>query len=79
MINLSVEIDPTLKGPDPIKSKNVLLSAHRAGALNTILLEMGIYVLEDIELLDKGLPVQNCKIALPETVYKLRSNPINKS
>ena len=36
-------------------------------------------VLKTIELLDKGLPPQNCKKAEHETVFKLRSKPIKKS
>ena len=81
-IKLAVDVFPEepLASNHPIrKSKNVLLSAHRAGALNEVLLEMGNYVLEDLELLDKGLPPQNCKKAEHETVSKLRSKPIKKS
>lgn len=61
------------------KSPNVLLSAHRAGALSSALLAMGDYVLEDLALLDRGLPPQNCKRAEPETVTSLRSKPVEKS
>ena len=61
------------------KSPNVLLSAHRAGALNSALLEMGDLVLEDLKLMEQGLPPQNCKRAEPETVASLRSKPVDKS
>jgi len=61
------------------KSPNVLLSAHRAGALNSALLEMGDLVLEDLKLMEQGLPPQNCKRAEPETVASLRSKPVEKS
>jgi len=81
-IKLAVDVFPEepLSSNHPIrKSKNVLLSAHRAGALSKVLLEMGNYVLEDLELLDNGLPPQNCRKAEHETVSKLRSKPISKS
>ncbi|MBC8259708.1 MAG: dehydrogenase [SAR324 cluster bacterium] len=61
------------------KSPNVLLSAHRAGALSSALLEMGDLVLEDLKLMEQGLPPQNCKRAEPETVASLRSKPVEKS
>jgi hypothetical protein len=40
---------------------------------------MGNYVMEDLALLDKGLPPLNCKMAETETVGLLRSNPVEKS
>ena len=61
------------------KSPNVLLSAHRAGALNSALLEMGDLLLEDLKLMEQGLPPLNCKRAEPETVASLRSKPVEKS
>ena len=61
------------------KSPNVLLSAHRAGALSSALLEMGDLVLEDLKLMEQGLPPLNCKRAEPETVASLRSKPVAKS
>jgi len=64
----------------PIRnSPNVLLSAHRAGALSSALLAMGDYVLEDLTLMEQGLPPLNCKRAEPETVASLRSKPVEKS
>ena len=61
------------------KSPNVLLSAHRAGALSSALLEMGDMMLEDLKLMEQGLPPQNCKRAEPETVASLRSKIVEKS
>jgi len=81
-IKLAVDVFPEepLATNHPIRqSKNVLLSAHRAGALKEVLLEMGNYVIEDLELFDRGLPPQNCKRAEHETVSKFRSKPIHKS
>ena len=64
----------------PIRSSpNVLLSPHRAGALSSALLEMGDYILEDLTLMEQGLPPLNCKRAELETVVSLRSKPVEKS
>ena len=63
----------------PIRSSpNVLLSPHRAGALSSALLEMGDYILEDLTLMEQGLPPLNCKRAELETVVSLRSKPVEK-
>lgn len=54
----------------------LLLSAHRAGALDTVFTRMGEMVLEDLALLDRGLPPQVCKRAERETVARMRSKPV---
>ena len=70
-------IEPVNK-KDPIrKLKNVLFSAHRAGALNTTFTEMGDIVYEDMMLINKNLPPRLCKRAERETVHLLRSKPIS--
>ena len=62
---------------DPIrKLKNVLFSAHRAGALNDTFTEMGDIVFEDMLIISKNLPPRLCKKAERETVSLLRSKPI---
>jgi phosphoglycerate dehydrogenase-like enzyme len=53
-----------------------LLSAHRAGALDSAFLKMGEMVLEDMALIERGLPPQVCKRAEPETVARMRSRPV---
>jgi len=58
---------------------NLLLSAHRAGALDSALLEIGERVVGDLELMAAGLPPQNCKRAEPELVGRSRSRPVAKS
>ena len=63
---------------DPIrKLKNILFSAHRAGALNGAFTEMGDIVYEDMMLIMKNLPPRLCKRAERETVGLLRSKPIS--
>ena len=57
----------------------MLLSPHQAGALGTILRDIGRYALADIELIARGLPPVMCKIAQPETVGLMRSKPVVRS
>lgn len=52
-------------------------SAHRAGALDVAFKQMGDMVLEDMELMDQGLPPMRCKRAERETVALMRSKPVN--
>jgi phosphoglycerate dehydrogenase-like enzyme len=54
-----------------------LRSAHRAGALDLAFLRMGDMVLEDMALLDRGLPPMRCKRAERETVARFRSRPVS--
>jgi phosphoglycerate dehydrogenase-like enzyme len=53
-----------------------LRSAHRAGALDAAFKRMGELVLDDMALLDRGLPPARCKRAERETVARLRSKPV---
>jgi phosphoglycerate dehydrogenase-like enzyme len=53
-----------------------LRSAHRAGALDVVFKRMGDMVLEDMALMDRGLPPIRCKRAERETVRRMRSRPV---
>ncbi len=55
----------------------LLKSAHRAGALTEAFLRMGDLVLDDLALMDRGLPPQRCKRAERETVARMRSRPVS--
>lgn len=59
--------------------KGFIKSAHRAGALRSAFTKMGDMVLEDMSLLDSGLPPMRCKRAERETVGRMRSSPVVKS
>ena len=59
--------------------KGFIRSAHRAGALDSAFKQMGDMVLEDMELMDRGLPPLRCKRAERETVSKMRSKPVSKN
>lgn len=55
---------------------NFIRSSHRAGALDVAFKQMGNMVLEDMELMDKGLPPMRCKRAERETVSRMQSKPV---
>ena len=62
---------------DPIrKVKNILFSAHRAGALESAFFNMGNIVLKDMNLISKNLQPKFCKIAQSKTVSLLASKPV---
>lgn len=66
-----------LPADHPVRSiPGFLLSAHRAGALDIAFKRMGEMVLEDLALLDRGLPPMVCKRAERETVARFRSRPV---
>jgi phosphoglycerate dehydrogenase-like enzyme len=54
-------------------------SAHRAGALDSAFKAMGDMVLDDMALMDRGLPPVRCKRAERETVSMMRSKPVEKN
>jgi phosphoglycerate dehydrogenase-like enzyme len=59
--------------------KGFIRSAHRAGALDIAFKRMGDMVLEDMALLDKGLPPMRCKRAERETVARMRSKAVTRN
>jgi phosphoglycerate dehydrogenase-like enzyme len=59
--------------------EGMLLSAHRAGALDEVFKRIGQLVLADLALVLNGLPPVMCKRAEPETVGRLRSMPVQVS
>ncbi|QPC91902.1 hydroxyacid dehydrogenase [Mesorhizobium sp. INR15] len=56
-----------------------LRSAHRAGALDIAFKRMGDMVLEDMDLIDRGLPPLRSKRAERETVSRMRSKPADRN
>lgn len=66
-----------LPGDHPVRAiPDFLLSAHRAGGLPAALRRMGDMVLEDMELIDRGLPPMRCKRAERETAIRMRSKGV---
>ena len=69
-----------LPGDHPARMlDNFILSAHRAGALDIVFKQMGRMVLEDMDLIDRGLPPLACKRAERETVGRMRSKPVTRN
>ncbi len=67
-----------LPADHPVRRLNGFVrSAHRAGALDSAFKKMGEMVLEDMALMDRGLPPMRCKRAERETVSRMRSKPVS--
>jgi len=71
--------EPLPQGHSARRTRGILLSAHKAGALEQTLKRIGSIVVADAELVCRGLPPVLCKIAQPETVEMFRGKPITKS
>jgi phosphoglycerate dehydrogenase-like enzyme len=81
-IRVATDVFPVepLPQDDPIRqTPNMLFSPHRAGALTFALREIGTRVLEDMDLIAKGLPPVACRRAERETVAMMRSKPVDRS
>ena len=61
------------------KLDGFLRSAHRAGAMDVAFKQMGDMVLEDMDLMDRGLPPVRCKRAERETAGRMRSRPVARN
>jgi phosphoglycerate dehydrogenase-like enzyme len=57
----------------------LLLSAHRAGAMPEALRTIGALAVADLELVLRGLPPVACRRAERETVARLRSRPVERT
>jgi hypothetical protein len=55
------------------------MSAHRAGALDLAFKQMGKMVLDDMDLISRGLPLVTCRRAKCETVRRMRSKPVSRN
>ena len=72
--------DEPMAADHPVRNlKGFLRSAHRAGALESAFKKMGDMVLEDMTLMDQGLPPMLCKRAERETVSRMRSKPVKQN
>jgi phosphoglycerate dehydrogenase-like enzyme len=82
--HIRVAIDVFPEEPVPTNHRvrrcdNVLLSPHQAGALHSVLRQIGKLVVADAQLISRGLPPVMCKLAQPETVALFRSKPVARS
>jgi len=71
--------EPMPAGHRVRRTDGMLLSAHRAGAVDAVFKQMGRLLLGDIELMIQGLPPVGLKRAQRETVGALRSMPVTVS
>lgn len=71
--------EPLPAGHRVRRLEGFLRSAHRAGALDVAFKRMGDMVLEDMALMDRGLPPLRCKRAERETVSRMRSRPVTRN
>ncbi|MDP3194098.1 hydroxyacid dehydrogenase [Tabrizicola sp.] len=81
-IRVATDVFPVepLPQDDPIRrTPNMLFSPHRAGALEFALREIGTRVLEDMDLIARGLAPVACRRAERETVARFRSKPVDRS
>ena len=81
-IRAAIDVFPTEPLPKDHRARrsaNTILSGHRAGGLSEALQSIGCMVLDDLELILRGLPPQRMQKALPETVGRLRGKPVDKS
>ena len=64
----------------PVRAlEGFVLSAHRAGALDIAFKQMGKMVLDDMDLMMRGLPPVTCRRAERETVRRMRSKPVSRN
>lgn len=70
---------PPLDDPARQPLHGFIRSAHRAGALDCAFKAMGDLLLDDMGLMDRGLPPVRCKRAERETVAMMRSKPVDRS
>lgn len=69
--------EPIPHGHRARSTPNTVLSAHRAGNIPEIWKGMGRMVVDDLEMVLRGLPPQRCQRASLETVTRLRSKPVS--
>lgn len=64
----------------PVRTlEGFILSAHRAGALDIAFKQMGKMVLDDMDLMMRGLPPVISRRAERETVRRMRSKPVSRN
>ena len=81
-IRAAIDVFPTEPLPKDHRARttrNSILSAHRAGGTPEAFQSIGRMVIDDLELILKGLPPQRMQKAIPETVARYRGKPVDKS
>jgi phosphoglycerate dehydrogenase-like enzyme len=66
-----------LPADHPVRAlEGFILSAHRAGAMDVAFKQMGRMVLDDMDLMMRGLTPISCRRAERETIRRMRSIPV---
>jgi phosphoglycerate dehydrogenase-like enzyme len=68
-------VEPVAADDRVRRVEGLILSAHRAGGLPSALAGIGEMIVEDLELILRGLPPQRLQAARPETVTRWRNPP----
>ena len=68
-------VEPVAANDRVREVEGLILSAHRAGGLPSALAAIGEMVVEDLDLILRGLPPQRLQSARPETVRRWRNPP----
>ena len=74
----ATDVFPVEPAPADLRARSVdgmLLSAHRAGGMPSVLAAIGEMVVDDLALILRGLPPQRLQPARPETVTRWRNPP----
>ena len=71
-------VEPAPADDPARRADNLVLSPHRAGAMDYSLYEIGRQAVADAELILKGLPPLSCRRAQRETVARSRSKPVER-
>jgi phosphoglycerate dehydrogenase-like enzyme len=71
-------VEPAPRDDPARRVEGLVLSPHRAGAMDYSLYEIGRQTVADAELILKGLPPLSCRRAQRETVLRARSKPIER-
>jgi phosphoglycerate dehydrogenase-like enzyme len=61
------------------KVENMILQAHRAGGIPAAFDEIGEMVLDDLALMEQGLPPVRNQLAARELVTRYRSKPVEST
>jgi phosphoglycerate dehydrogenase-like enzyme len=79
-LRVAVDVFPSEPLPKDHRARstpNTILSGHRAGGIPETYHEIGRMVVDDLELILRGLPPQRMQKAIPETVARYRGKPVD--
>jgi phosphoglycerate dehydrogenase-like enzyme len=71
--------EPALPDEPARSLEGAVLSAHRAGGIPAAFSEVGEMVVDDLELIVRGLPPVRMQVAAPELVGRYRNRPVDRT